>query len=140
MAGPVLIVDDETDVTTYVATALRAHGFEAVVANSVDGGLRLLSEVMPVLVFLDIMMPQESGLSMYLRLRQNPATRRIPVVILSGVAQKGEFDFRSYIADLSVPGPDHYLEKPVPADELIAITTRFTARTGPHGKGRIRHA
>jgi CheY-like chemotaxis protein len=102
------------------------------VANSVEDGLRLLAAATPDLIFLDIMMPRESGLSMYVRLKENPATRQIPVVILSGVAQKGQFNFRSYIADPSVPTPDHYLEKPVSVDELIEVITRFTAKHEQH--------
>jgi two-component system phosphate regulon response regulator PhoB len=127
MSERVLIVDDERDVTTYVATALRAHGYETSVANSVEDGLRLLAEATPDLVLLDIVMPRESGLSMYVRLKENPATRQIPVVILSGVAQKGQFDFRSYVADQSVPPPEHYLEKPVSVDELIEVIASFKA-------------
>lgn len=127
MARRVLIVDDEPDVTSYVSTALRAHGFDAVVANSVESGLRLLAETSPDMVFLDIMMPRESGLSMYLRLREDPTTRSVPVVILSGVAQKGQFDFRAYVSDRSIPEPDYYLEKPVPVNELVEVAARFAS-------------
>ena len=139
MAQRVLIVDDERDVTTYVATALRAHGFDALVANSVKDGLRLVAETAPDLVLLDIVMPRESGLSMYLRLKEDPATQRIPIVILSGVAQKGQFDFRAYVADQSVPPPDHYLEKPVSVDELIEVVTRFKANAGGLSQERNSH-
>ena len=139
MDGRVLIVDDERDVTTYVATALRVHGYEALVANNVEDGLRLLAEAAPDLVLLDIMMPRESGLSMYVRLKENPTTRQIPVVILSGVAQKGQFDFRSYVGDRSVPPPDHYLEKPVSVDELIEVVTRFNAHAGRRNQEKDSH-
>lgn len=139
MAQRVLIVDDERDVTTYVATALRAHGFDALVANSVKDGLRLVAEAAPDLIFLDIVMPRESGLSMYVRLKEDPATRQIPIVILSGVAQKGQFDFRSYVADQSIPPPDHYLEKPVSVDELIEVITRFKADAGRLSQERKSH-
>ena len=140
MASRVLIVDDDRDVTTYVATALRAHGFEALVANSVEDGQLLLATDLPDLVFLDIMMPRESGLSMYVRLKQNPATRDIPVVILSGVAQEGQLDFRSYVTDRSVPVPDHYLEKPVSVSELIEVFTRLTTGNAAGDMGRSNHA
>ena len=140
MVGRVLIVDDERDVTTYVATALRAHGFEALVANSVEDGQRLLTSDPPDLVLLDIMMPRESGLSMYVRLKEDPITRHIPVVILSGVAQKGQFDFRSYVSDQSVPIPEHYLEKPVSVEELMAVIKNISSGAGFGDRGRTNHA
>lgn len=136
MTGRVLIVDDEHDVTTYLATALRAHGFDALVANSVEDGLRRVAATPPDLVILDIMMPRESGLSMYVRVKGDRTTRHIPFVILSGVAQKGQFDFRSYIADESIPPPEHYLEKPVSVDELIDVLTHMNINAGRPGPKR----
>lgn len=125
MPGRVLIVDDEPDVVTYLSTALHAHGFQAAVAHSAERGLQLVEESRPDVICLDIMMPRESGITMYLHLKQNSRTQHIPVVIISGVAAEGQFDFRTYVPDHSVPSPERYLEKPVVVDELIAAVRQL---------------
>jgi len=127
MPGRVLIVDDEPDVVTYLSTALQAHGFQAAVALSVERSLQLVEESRPDVICLDIMMPRESGITMYLHLKQDSKTRHIPVVIISGVATEGQFDFRAYVPDQSVPPPERFLEKPVVVNDLIATVQELIA-------------
>ena len=85
----------------------------------VEEGLQKVSDFAPDLICLDIMMPRESGISMYLRLKQEEATADIPVVLISGVAPESQFDFRTYVEDESVPPPDCFLEKPVAVGRLL---------------------
>ena len=139
MSIRVLIVDDEPDVTTYVAAALKAHGFTADVANSVEDGLELLESANPQLVFLDIMMPQQSGLSMYVKIRRSPLCRHIPVVILSGVPQEEQNDLTAYLQREDVAMPDCYLEKPVAASELVATVRRLVSPTAAEGDQKVHH-
>jgi CheY-like chemotaxis protein len=134
----VLIVDDEPDVTTYVAAALEAHDIKTVVANNVEDGMELVYSVRPNLVFLDIMMPQQSGLSMYVKIRQSPHCRNVPVVILSGVPMEEQNDLTAYLQREDVAMPDCFLEKPVAASELVATVHRLAPsveaeREKPHG-------
>lgn len=119
MAARILIVDDEPDVATYLATALRVNGYDTTVANSVEAGLVEIEQARPDLVCLDIMMPKESGVSMYCRLRQDDATRDIPVIIISGAVGEGRFDIHAYPVDTTVPPPERFLEKPVDVDVLL---------------------
>jgi len=125
MGARILIVDDEPDVATYLAAVLRANGFEPETADSVEAGLRLVRTVHPEVVCLDIMMPEELGISLYTRMRQDATLRDIPVVIITGAAPNGQFDFRAYVSDESIPEPDEFLEKPVAVDEFIAIIKRL---------------
>ncbi len=127
MAYKVLIVEDEADIATYLATVLRVNGFEPTVASDVKSGLRLAQELRPHLICLDIMMPKESGISMYTRLRSDAELKAIPVVIISGAGQDGSFDFRSYVPDTSVPEPDYYLEKPVSAEHYVSVVSELLA-------------
>jgi DNA-binding response OmpR family regulator len=129
----VLIVDDEPDVAAYLAAALKANGHSATVAHSVDSGLESIRRSRPDLICLDIVMPRESGVSMYVRLRKDDHYRSIPILIVSGVGQDGRLDFRKYVADESVPLPDHYLEKPIKVEEFIEtvenlVSSRTTER------------
>ena len=127
MGARVLIVDDEPDVATYLATVLRARGHTPVVAGSVRAGYELLSEALPDLICLDIMMPRESGISMYIRLKEDSDTEPIPVIVISGVVPEGGFDLRSYVKGKSVPPPECFLEKPVDVEEFIATVERLVS-------------
>ena len=131
MGARVLIVDDEPDVATYLATVLRAHGHRPEVAGSVAEGFARLDEALPDLICLDIMMPKESGISMYARLKSESRTRSIPVLVISGVAPAGQFDFRAYLPDESIPPPEQFLEKPVAVQEFLAAVARLVVPRSP---------
>ena len=131
MAKKILIVDDESDITTYLSMVLKAHGFIPTVARDAQTALGKTHEVQPDLISLDIMMPNESGIAMYKRLKKDRKTERIPVIIVSGVGQKGEFDFRSYVPDESIPEPECFMEKPIDVDEYIRIIRQFTSSDRP---------
>lgn len=125
MSKKVLIVDDEPDIAAYLAAILNTNGFTATVADSVQSGLEAVDRITPDLICLDIMMPKESGISMYRRLRETDATRHIPVVIISGAEQQGKFNFRSYLPEESIPEPDCYLEKPIDVKNFVEIVERL---------------
>jgi len=127
MPGKILIVEDERDIATYLATVLRVNGFDPTVAGDVESGLQVARELRPDLICLDIMMPKESGLSMYTRLRSDDELKTIPVIIISGAGQDGVFDFRRYVPDETVPEPDYYLEKPVSADHYVSVVNEVLA-------------
>lgn len=129
MAYKILIVEDERDIATYLATALRVNGFDPTVAGNAESGLKIAQKVRPDLICLDIMMPKESGISMYTRLRQDRKLKNIPVIIISGAGQNGVFDFRFYVTDETIPEPDYYLEKPVSADRYIAVVNEILSTT-----------
>jgi two-component system phosphate regulon response regulator PhoB len=131
----VLIVDDEPDVAKYLATVLRARGHTPVVAGSVRAGFEQLSEALPDLICLDIMMPRESGVSMYIRLKQDSKTQSIPVIVISGVEPQEQFDLRTYVKGEPVPPPECFLEKPVKVEEFVATVERLvSSRPATSGK------
>jgi CheY-like chemotaxis protein len=126
MSCKVLIVDDEPDVAAYMAAVLRASGHSSMIAHSVDEGLASLKESRPDVICLDIMMPKESGVSMYIQLKQNDDTKDIPVIVISGVELEGQFDFGSYMPDESLPPPESFMEKPIKVEEFVATIERLT--------------
>jgi len=131
LGARVLIVDDEPDVATYLATVLRAHGHQPEVASSAEEGYDRLREALPDLICLDIMMPKESGISMYAKLKKEERTRSIPVLVISGVEFEGPFDFRAFLPDESIPPPEQFLEKPVVVREFVDAVARLTAARPP---------
>ena len=120
MAKRIMIIDDEKDVRLYLKTLFEKNGYETETAQDGDEGYPKTVAYKPDLITLDILMPKESGISMYTHLKQDSFLKRIPVVIISGVEQEGKFDFRSYVADESIPVPDPFMEKPIDMDEFLA--------------------
>lgn len=119
MIKKILVIDDEVDVITYLTTVLESNGYETHSIDNVKSAMDEVKRIRPDLICLDIVIPQETGVSFYARLRQNGNYNDIPVIIISGMIQSGEFDFRSYISDKTVPPPEGFMEKPVDIEELI---------------------
>lgn len=125
--GQVLIVDDEADVVDYLSAILEENNFEVLSARSAEEGYKLAVKNIPDIICLDIMMPQESGLSQYLRIRGNRKLKKIPVMILSGMEKENEFNFDDYVTDKRIPPPDIFMEKPINVSDFIANIERLIA-------------
>ena len=117
--GRVLVVDDDTVIRQLITVNLELEGFE--VATAVDGQdcLDKVKEVQPDVITLDIMMPRLDGWEAAGRLRSDPETARIKVVLLSARAQEADLERGSRI------GVDAYLTKPFDPDELIEVVRRL---------------
>jgi putative two-component system response regulator len=109
----ILMVDDDALVTEVIGTVLRSHGFRFESAPDGLEGLRKARDLHPDLVFLDISMPGMDGFQTCRRLREEPATRKIPVVMLTAYA-----DRESRIKALEA-GANDFLAKPVDNTELV---------------------
>lgn len=119
MPKKILIVDDEHDVSTYLATILTENGYDPVVAESSRSGLELARKELPDLICLDIMMPAESGLTMYMKLKKSKLLKKTPVIIVSGVEKTGESDFRETLTEETLPQPEFFFEKPIDIDSFL---------------------
>src|SRR5688572_4245944 len=83
-AGSVLVVDDEERARKLVAVALRRAGYEVTLASDGTEALERVGEATPDLILSDVMMPGVDGLELLRRLRAEPSTRSIPVILLTG--------------------------------------------------------
>ena len=116
------MVDDEPDVVTYFTTLLEENGYECEGAQNGADALKKVQARRPDLITLDITMPEQSGVKAYRTLKEDPALRTIPVVIVTGVTH----DFKRFISTRSqVPPPEGYLEKPVSPDVLLTEVRRL---------------
>ena len=115
----VLVVDDDEVIRQLITLNLELEGFE--VHEAVDGedALRAVLEVNPAVVTLDIMMPNLDGWDAAARLRANPETAHIKVVLLSARAQEADVRRGARI------GVDAYLTKPFDPDDLVDIVRRL---------------
>jgi len=106
MPKRVLVCDDEPYVLESVSYVVRKAGFEVVTAEDGDAALEIARREKPDLVFLDIMMPGPPGDEVCRRLKADPATREIYVIILTARGQ--EEDERRALA----MGADEFMTKP----------------------------
>lgn len=121
-----LIIDDEPDVTTYHGTLLEDHGWQVMTANSGDEGLELARSNPPDIVLLDVMMPERGGMSTFVGLRKDPATKNVPVVLVTGIQDTLTQDFQAYLRRFKAYHPDGYIEKPVDPDRLLSLLDELT--------------
>jgi CheY-like chemotaxis protein len=78
-----LVVDDEFHIVQVVSIKLKNNGFDVVTAENGSDGYELASETLPDIIVSDYQMPIMSGVEMIQKLRQNPETAHIPVIMLT---------------------------------------------------------
>ncbi|MGD8298678.1 MAG: response regulator [Desulfobacterales bacterium] len=121
----VLIVEDELDMRIFISTLLETSGYQPLMTRDGNEGLRKAKDVFPDLIILDVMMPGEGGVQMFRQLKTDDTLCRIPVIMLSAVAQK---TFSHYLNMVNarlkepIPDPDAYMEKPPEAEDLLKMT------------------
>jgi DNA-binding response OmpR family regulator len=124
---PILVVDDDAKIVRLVRTYLERAGYRVVEASDGRAALSAIALEMPVLVVLDIMLPEVDGIAVLKAVRR---TDRTPVIILSA---RGLVDDR--ITGLAA-GADDYLPKPFSPAELVLRVQRILERTdGSAGGG-----
>ncbi len=110
----IYLVEDDSNIREFVLYALSGQGMEARGFERPSQFFAALEQLLPELVLLDLMLPEEDGLSVLKKLRRSPATRDVPVIILS--ARDTEFD---KVLGLDA-GADDYLPKPFGMLELFS--------------------
>jgi DNA-binding response OmpR family regulator len=118
----VLIVDDDPDIRALITYRLTASGYDVIAADDGEAGLAAAREHAPDLVLVDWMMPRLTGVELCTRLRADPATAGIPVVLLTArtddVAMRGGRE----------AGVDEYITKPFSPRELAARVDEILSR------------
>jgi CheY-like chemotaxis protein len=117
--GRVLVVDDSTVIRDLIAVNLELEGYD--VLRAADGleALELVADERPDVVTVDVVMPRMDGFEMVERLRADPATADIPVVMVTGRAAAAD---RARGEEVGV---DAYLTKPFEPAELVDTVARL---------------
>lgn len=128
MAKRILIIDDDPDVILFLATILQDHGYQTMEAQNGLEGLEMVNSKNPDLVLLDLMMPQKSGISFLREMKSNEHLKKIPVIMVTGIAGETGIDLGSFLKrnvgigkDGKPLSPEGYIEKPVDPDKLITL-------------------
>ena len=128
-----VIVDDESDTTTYLSALLADHGWRVRSANRADDGLALLAAERPDVLLLDLVMPDRGGLSVLVAVRKDARLADLPVVVVSGIQETLTADYHAFLGRFKHYHPDAYLDKPIDATHLLATLDDLTSK----GSGRI---
>jgi CheY-like chemotaxis protein len=129
-ARRILVVDDEPEIRTLVERTLTARGFEVDTAPDGEEALARVAARPPALVLLDAMLPRIHGFEVARRLRADPRTRGVPVIMMTAIYRGWRFaqDAREAY------GAEDYIEKPFRLDDLVKrveAVLEATATRGP---------
>ncbi|MEU8954536.1 response regulator [Streptomyces sp. NPDC048518] len=124
--GRVLVVDDNKVIRQLIRVNLELEGFEVVTAADGVECLDVVDEVQPDVVTLDVVMPRLDGLRTAARLRSDPRTRHLPIVVISACTQ---YEVES---GLEV-GVDAFLAKPFEPNELVGVVRQLLGSGGVEG-------
>ncbi|MFZ1059161.1 MAG: response regulator [Candidatus Rokuibacteriota bacterium] len=125
MAAQVLVVEDEPDIRDLIVLHLEREGFRARTAQNGADALKQIRTAPPDLVVLDLMLPELDGLEVCRRLRRDPSTASVPVIMLTA---KGDEADRVVGLEL---GADDYVTKPFSPKELVARVRAVLRRARP---------
>lgn len=134
MARTILLVDDDRDLVESLSQVLKTRGYQVAPAFSGAEGLRLLPQVRPDLIVMDVMMETDTaGFEAIGRIRSTrpdsrlAAFRDLPVIVLTAIGQVTNSRFSLDPADNFLPGRVEFLTKPVDLDALLAAAERLLA-------------
>ena len=113
-APRILVVDDQVSIAGLMSQLLMMRGYDVVTASNAEQAEAEVRRQLPDLILSDVMMPGKSGYELCRGLKENPATRLIPFVLITGLSDSSD-KVRGIEA-----GADDFLNKPVLAEELIA--------------------
>jgi CheY-like chemotaxis protein len=114
----VLVIDDDSGIRDSLAACLEAEGYRVATAANGADGLELLRAARPDVVIVDLIMPVMNGHQFISRLRGDPATAALRVVLMTGAtARPGH----------PLPPADALLPKPFELEELLALVRRLQA-------------
>ena len=123
----ILLVDDDIDFIEATKLVLEKGLYEVIVANEGEEGLQKARVENPDLILLDIIMPVKDGFTAAEQFKQDPQLSKIPVIMLTSFASKGQ--------DTSIPRSrgftleaEDYIEKPVAPEELLSRVRQYLKR------------
>ncbi len=125
MTEKILVIDDDLDTLRLVGLMLQRQSYQVSAASNGSQGLTKAFEERPDLILLDVMMPDMDGYEVARRLRKNPATASIPILMFTAKTQLDD-----KVTGFEV-GADDYLTKPTHPTELLSHVKALLARSAP---------
>ncbi|HVY68120.1 MAG TPA: response regulator [Patescibacteria group bacterium] len=120
----IVVAEDDKLISNSLCDALKTAGYEPTPAYDGEEAVAKAKEVMPDLLLLDIMMPKLDGISVLWELKANPATAKIPVVVLTNI---GDVETISKIVEAGAV--DYLLKSDQSVDDIIQKVRDVLGRT-----------
>lgn len=117
----VLVVDDEKDIQRMTVRVIEGLGYGVVLARNGEEGLELAKQYVPNLVLTDAFMPKMDGREMCLRIKEDPATEKIKVVVMTSLYTATTYKYEAFRKFKA----DDYLTKPLEFRELQAVLRKY---------------
>jgi CheY-like chemotaxis protein len=124
MIKKILVIDDEPQILLMASFRLKANGYAVVTAFSGEQGLRAAKAEAPGLIFLDYVMPEMDGAEVLERLKKDPATKHIPVIMFTADIK------RVKVGDFQARGALDVLYKPFLPEVILAKTQEVFGKQG----------
>jgi DNA-binding response OmpR family regulator len=118
----VLVVDDDPQVLKLLRVNFELEGYDVLTATNGEEALELVGRDSPDAVVCDVMMPGIDGLEVVRRLRAQPDTAGLPLVVVSAKAQRADVNYGLEL------GADAYVTKPFDPSELLAVVAELLAK------------
>ena len=119
----IYIVEDDSSIREIETIALKNSNYVVCAFERAKDFYKKLDEIVPDLVLLDVMLPDESGYDIVKKLRKNPATKQLPIIMVT--AKSTEMDMIKGLDD----GADDYIKKPFSIMELVTRIRALLRRT-----------
>jgi len=121
----IMVADDDPVVRVLVQEFLSARGYSVQSAESATECLSKLSNEVPDILVLDLLMPDMTGIEVLRNLRSNPLTSSVPVIMLSA-----DTDIEALVCANDISA-DQYVQKPFGAKEILAAVEKLTSTIHP---------
>ena len=118
----VLIIDDSATIVAVLGKMLRQNNFITAGAGDAESGIEFARAELPELIFLDIVLPGMSGFDALRLLRRDPATKQIPIIMISGNVQATE---QFYVQRI---GADDFMKKPFGRGDVFGRIQQLVER------------
>jgi len=131
----IVVIEDEADILEVIEYNLRREGFTVIASQNGEDGLDKIEGAAPDLVLLDLMLPEIDGVELCRKLKSDPLTAAIPVIMVTAKGEESDI-----VLGLGV-GADDYITKPFSPKELVArvkaVLRRGRVRDDAGGKERV---
>jgi len=121
MAHKALVIEDNKDNCALISEILTHHGYEVITARDGEEGIIKAAAEMPDIIIMDIQMPKMNGIMATRKLKGNPATSHIRIIVVTSFAMPGDRE------KVMAAGADAYMAKPIDTRELPELVKRLTA-------------
>jgi DNA-binding response OmpR family regulator len=130
MSGKILVADDSPNIREILQMSLENLGYAVILAEDGERAMERFSQDKPDLLIVDVMMPKVNGFQICRRVKSNPATHAIPVILLTARSQQEDVYWGKDC------GADEYMTKPFSTKELEQVVARLLRRRQESQTGR----